>query len=118
MTDRLTAPGADIADETVAVGCDPLLTSDSRSDVEEAAQEGPVGLRQVSRRLDVAAGHQQDVRRRPRRDVVEGDEEVVRMNASGGDLVSDDPTEEAITGNHGDLLATKELGVRRFRAAS
>jgi hypothetical protein len=57
----------------------------------------PVVVRsEVVQRADVATGDDQYVQRRLRVDVPDGDELVVLVNESGGNLPADNPAEEAI----------------------
>ena len=68
---------------------------------EQVAEERAVGLGEVERGGDVLPRHEEDVRRRARGDVVDGDEQVVLVDASRGDLPGDDAAEEAVAVRHG-----------------
>ena len=57
---------------------------------------GP-GLRDLGRRRDVLPRHQQDVGRRLRMEVADGEDEVVLVDAHGRDLARRDPAEQAIS---------------------
>ena len=78
VVDRLAAPPPDVRDQPVARRrrC-PAVARESGGDREEPAEQRAVRLGQLGRRRDVAARDEQDVGRRARRDVAEGDDEVV-----------------------------------------
>ena len=59
----------------------PSLAREVRGDSEQAPEQRAVRLGQLGRRRDVAPRDEQDVGRRPRRDVAEGDDQVVLVDA-------------------------------------
>jgi len=94
MVDRLAAVGAGVDDQAVAVG-KVLCAGDFAGGVEELAEALGVVLRGVRVRSDVVFGDDEDVDRRLRIDVGEGEGVLVLVDAGGGDFAGDDFAEEA-----------------------
>ena len=91
----LAAPAPDVGDEPIAAVRDPLRARDLGGDGEEAAEERTIRLGQLGRGCEMSSRDQQDVRRRPWRDVAKGDDEVVVVDAIGRDRAGSDATEQA-----------------------
>ena len=77
MIDRLATPASDVRHQAIAVVGDPGVTGKASGDREHPTQQRTVGVGQVGRRGDMAPRDEQDVRRGARRDVPEGDDQVV-----------------------------------------
>ena len=88
------APAPDVGNQPIAVFGDAARPSEIGRDREEAPEHLSIALHEVGSRADVAPGHEQDVGRRPRRDVADGDDEVVVVDAIGRDLAGHDAAEQ------------------------
>ena len=84
VVDRLAAPSPDVRDEPVAALGDPLRAREVGRDREQPAEQRAVRLGQVRRGRDVAARDEQDMGRRARRDVADGDDQVVLVEPVDG----------------------------------
>jgi len=94
VVDGLSAVGAGVEDDAVAVG-EVLLAGDLGGGGEEVAEEGGVGWNSVGERGDVALGDDEDVDGGLGVDVGEGEGEVVLVEAGDGDGGGGDLAEEA-----------------------
>jgi hypothetical protein len=95
VIDGLSAVGAGVDDEAVAVG-EMLVAGDLGGGGEEVAEEGRVGGGGVGGRGDVLFGNDEDVGGGLRVDVGEGEGEVVFVEAGDGDGGGGDLAEEAV----------------------
>jgi len=94
VVDGLSAVGAGVEDDAVAVG-EVLKAGDFGGGGEEVAEEGCVGWGGVREGGDVAFGDDEDVGRGLGIDVGEGEGEVVLVEAGDGDGGGGDLAEEA-----------------------
>src|SRR4051794_25956046 len=95
VEDRLAGGLAVVDDDAVAVVFEVQVAGDLRDAVEGQADYARLALIERVERGDVAARDDEDVRRRLRVDVVEGDGDVVLEHLLRGDLAGHDAAEEA-----------------------
>ena len=97
MRHRLAAPAPDVRRRAGSrASAIPSARASSAATAKRRPSSGAVGLGQVGRGDDVLARHEEDVGRRPRGDVADGDDEVVVVDRRRRDLPGDDPAEEAV----------------------
>ena len=89
----------------------PSLPGDDCRHGEQAPQVGPVGLRRGRPPTRCAPRHQQEVVGRLRMEVPDGEDEVILVDAHGGDLALGDTAEQAISA-HAPLLVGPRSGER------
>ena len=96
MKDSLPGLGVAIEDRSISAIGDAVLGCQSRGSPHHLSNDAIVTMCQVVHARDVAPGHDQDVHRRLRIDVLEGDEAIVRIDDIPGNLTSNDSAKEAI----------------------
>jgi hypothetical protein len=89
MLDALAAVGAGVDDGAIAFG-EPLLAGDFSGSAEKVADERLLFGGDLVERVEVLAGHDEDVDGSLRVDVGEGVAEVVFVNGLGGNFTLED----------------------------
>ena len=96
VVDGLAALVAHVEDQAIAPVADAGLPGNRCRCLKETAEEGAVLCRQLAGRGNVLLGDQEDVGRRARIDVVDGEEMVIFVDLRDGDLARGHATEEAV----------------------
>jgi hypothetical protein len=113
MINGLASLGTFVDDEAISIAIDLAFIGDLVGDLKHSEQHRPMTGSQVVNRRDVLLWNYQDVGRRHRPDVLEGDdllvaEDLLRWNLAGKDLA-----EKAVVGHRPSLPAEKTVGARR-----